>query len=101
MRSGRNAGVDQRLEHMRLRLAALRLDRIARRFLHEAGRVAERARVAGRRHQLGGGEAAHTGLDDRVLDPEEVAERGVDGHRAPLLATRADPGVGLAPGTGA
>ncbi len=35
MRSGRNSGVDQRAQNMRLRFAALRLDRIAQRLLHE------------------------------------------------------------------
>ena len=43
VRGGRDAGVDQRLEDVRLRLAALRLHRVAARFLHEARRVDERA----------------------------------------------------------
>ena len=43
MRRGRNAGIDQRLEDMRLRFAALRLHRVAQRLLHEARGVDERA----------------------------------------------------------
>ena len=43
VRSGRDAGIDQRLENMRLRLAALRLDRVAQGLLHEARGIGERA----------------------------------------------------------
>src|SRR5579864_4235304 len=43
VRGRRNAGIDERLQDMRLRLATLRLDRIAARFLHETGRIGKRA----------------------------------------------------------
>ena len=43
MRSRRNAGIDERPQYVRLRLAALRLHRVRQRLLHEARGVHQRA----------------------------------------------------------
>ena len=39
-------------------------------------------------HELGAGDGAHARLDDRVVDPEEIAQRRAKCHLAPSLAAR-------------
>ena len=50
---------------------------------------AEAARLADRGADLGVGHAAHAGEQDRMLDAEQVADRGADAHYRPsVMKTR-------------
>ena len=79
MGRGRNAGVHQRAQDMRLRFAALRLDRVAQRFLHETRGVDECAVdrvVALIRHA-----SEHEGVRCATADSLPMHDHHVHGRR--------------------
>src|SRR2546426_589273 len=51
----------------------------------EPGQDPEASGAAHLHHQVGTGDGAHAGLDDRVLDVEEIAQRCAEGHGAVSL----------------
>src|SRR2546425_2504195 len=60
------------------------LSQIVRRNV-EPGQDPEASGAADLYHQLGTGDGAHAGLDDRVFDVEEIAQRCAEGHGAVSL----------------